>query len=305
MRNTRRITGLVVTPLLALALPAKADGSVWLPAPGSGSLTASYISQTADNMWVGKAGPMPIPFRGLDQTTFQLDATYGLSDAFAVDASVGTSEVSPKHGMPIPISTEGRTDLELGMTWRFADEVISDGPSAAVRFGLILAGDYEAGGASPVEVMGDASRVGPGPTAIGDGADGAELSGIVGKVFGNRLALSAEVGTRYRTSDVPQETFVNFDAHLIAGSHLVLSAQYHLQSSSGDLDIGPPPRPGGHGTYWYRFPHVAEDVSRVSLGGTLSFDRFTVGVHWFDVLDGRNTAEFEAIGGTFTYNFGL
>lgn len=304
MGNARRIAGLVAAPMLAFALPALGDGSVWLPVPGSGSLTASYVSQTADNLWVGKTGPMPIPFRGLDQTTFLLDASYGLSDAVAVDASVGMSEVSPKHGMPIPTSTDGRTDLELGLTWRFADEVVGDGPSAAVRLGLILAGDYEVGGAGPVEVMGDAARVGAGPTAIGDGADGAELSVIVGKVFGNRLALSAEAGTRYRTSDVPQETFVNLDAHLIAGSYLVLSAQYHAQSSSGDLDIGPPPGPGAHGTYWYRFPHVAEDVSRVSLGGTLSFERFTVGLHWFDVLDGRNTAEFEAFGGTFAYHFG-
>ena len=305
MQKARAIAGFAVTSLLALALPAQADGSVWLPTPGSGTLTVSYISQTADDMWVGKAGPMPIPFRGLDQTTVLVDGSYGLSDAIALDASVGRSEVSPKHGMPIPISTDGRTDLELGVTWRFLDEVISDGPSVAVRFGVILAGDYEAGGPGPVEVMGDASRVGPGPTAIGDGADGFEFSAIVGKVLGNRVALSAELGTRNRSSDVPRETFMNVDAHLIAGRHLVLSAQYHVQSSSGDLDIGPPPSPGGHGTYWYRFPDVAEDINRVSLGGTLSFDRFTVGVHWFSVLDGRNTAEFEAIGGTFTYNFGL
>ena len=290
----------------ALSPPALADGSVWLPAPGSGSVTVSYVSQTADNMWVGEQGPMPIPFKGLEQTTLLFDGTYGLSDALALDASVGSSEVSPTHGRPIPISTDGRTDLNVGLTWRFLDEVVSDGPSVAVRLGAILAGDYEAGGAGPVEVMGNAARVGAGPTAIGDGADGFELSVIVGKIFGDRLALSGELGTRNRGSGVPRETFVNLDAYLIAGSRLVLGGQYHNQASSGDLDIGPPPGPGAHGTYWYRFPHVAEDVNRLSLGGTFTFnDQLSVGLHWFNVLDGRNTAEFEAVGGTLTYNFGL
>lgn len=299
---TQTLTVVAVT--IGLSLPAFAKGSVWLPAPESGNVTVSYVSQTADNMWVGENGPNPIPFQGLDQTTLQFDGAYALADAWALDASVGTSEVSPKHGKAIPLSNDGRTDLEVGVTWRFADELISDAPSMAVRFAAILAGDYEAGGAGPKEVMGDASRVGAGPTAIGDGSDGFELSGIVGKVFADRIALSGELGTRNRGSDVPRETFMNLDAHLIAGQYLVLTAGYYLQASAGDLNIGPPPGPGAHGTYWRRFPHVAEDVSRLSLGGTLNFGDMSVGLHWFSVLDGRNTAEFEAVGGTFTYNFG-
>ena len=299
---TRNLAALSVS--IMLSLPALAEGTVWLPTPESGNVTVSYVSQSADNMWVGKNGPNPIPFQGLDQKTLQFDATYGLADAWALNASVGTSEVSPKHGRPIPLSTDGRTDLEVGITWRFVDELISDAPSMAVRFGAILAGNYDAGGAGPAEVMGDVSRVGAGPTAIGDGSDGFELSGIVGKVFADRIAVSAELGTRNRGSDVPRETFMNLDGHLIAGQHLVLTARYYLQSSAGDLDIGPPPSPGKHGTYWRRFPHVAEDVARISLGGTLNFGDMSVGLHWFNVLDGRNTAEFEAVGGTFTYTFG-
>ena len=276
--------------LLALALvasaatSASADGSVWLPAPGAGSLTASYVSQSADDFWHivdGQMAHTPFP-PGLEQTTTFVNGVYGLSDAWALDAQVGWSEASNKAD-PAPHPTlDGRTDLGVGLTWRFRDEVLSDGPSMAARFGLILAGDYETYW----------------PTAIGEGADGAELSVIAGKIFGDRLALSAEAGVRYRTSDVPLETFMNFDAHLIAGSHLVFNAQYHVRDSSGDTDI--------HGPGFTRFvlPFVAEDVSRVSLGGTLSFDRFDVSLRFFDVVDGRNTADFDAVGGTFTYNFG-
>ena len=280
----REFSMLVLALVASSATSASANGSVWLPAPGAGSLTASYVSQSADDFWHivdGQMAHTPFP-PGLEQTTTFVSGVYGLADAWALDAQVGLSEASNKAD-PAPHPTlDGRTDLGVGLTWRFRDEVLSDGPSLAARFGLILAGDYETYW----------------PTAIGEGADGAELSVIAGKIFGDRLALSAEIGTRYRTSDVPQETFMNFDAHLIAGSHLVLSAQYHVQDSSGDTDI--------HGPGFTRFvlPFVAEDVNRVSFGGTLSFDRFDVGLRFFDVVDGRNTADFDAVGGTFTYNFG-
>ncbi len=304
MNKIRAFTSAISASILAFASTANADGSVWLPAPGTGTVTMAYISQSADNMWVGNNGPNPIPFQGLDQSTITVDGAYGLSDAVALDVRVGRSEVSPKHGRPIPLSTDGFTDVELGLTWRFRDEIVDEGPSMAIRVGGILAGNYDTGGPGPVEVMGDVNRVGAGPTAIGDGGSGIEISGIIGKVFNNRFALSAELGLSTRSNDVPRETFMNFDAHLIAGENLVLSAQYHIQKSSGDLNIGPPPGPGAHGTYWHRFPEVAEDINRIALGGTLVFNQVDIGLHWFKVLDGRNTAEYKAFGGTVTYNFG-
>lgn len=304
MKKPRISVALATIGWLASTTTILADGTVWLPTPGTGSMTVSYISQSADNMWVGENGPQPIPFKGLDQSTITLYGVYGISDAVALDVNVGRSEVSPKHGKPIPLSTDGFTDLEAGLTWRFRDEIVSGGPSAAVRIGAILEGNYDTGGPGPAEVMGDVNRVGAGPTAIGDGGNGIEISGIVGKVLNDRFALAAELGIRNRTNDVPRETFMNFDAHLIASDNLVLSAQYHIQKSSGDLDIGPPPSPGKHGTNWHKFPWVAEDVNRVSLSGTMSFESFDVGLHWFKVRDGRNTAEFNAFGGTLTYNYG-
>lgn len=304
MNKTLTSITFVAVSWLATTPGALADGSVWLPTPGTGSMTVSYVSQTADNLWVGKNGPNPIPFQGLDQSTVTLNGTYGFSDALAMDVSVGRSDVSPKHGRAIPLSTDGLTDTEIGLTWRFRDEVVSGGPSAAVRFGAIIAGNYDTGGPGPAEVMANPNRVGAGPTAIGDGASGIELSGIIGKVFDNRVAVSAELGIRNRSGDVPRETFMNFEAHLIARENLVLSTQYHIQRSSGDVDIGPPPGPGAHGMHWDQFPNVAEDIDRVSIGGTVVLKSVDIGLHWFKVLDGRNTAEFNAFGGTLTYNFG-
>lgn len=304
MKKIRASISFMSASMLAFATGVSADGSVWLPAPGTGTVTMTYISQSADNMWVGKNGPNPIPFQGLDQSTVSINGTYGLSDAISLDLRTGTSEVSPKHGGAIPLSTDGRTDTELGVTWRFRDEIVNDGPSMAVRVGAILAGNYDTGGPGPAEVMGDPNRVGAGPTAVGDGASGFQISGIIGKVFNNRFAVSAELGSRHRWDDVPRETFMNFDAHLIVGERLVLSSQYHIQASSGDVDIGPPPGPGAHGMHWDQFPNVAEDVNRISIGGTIVLNQVDIGLHWFKVLDGRNTAEYKAFGGTLTYNFG-
>lgn len=303
--NISRISiALTMVGLFATTPVVLADGSVWLPTPGTGMVTVSYVSQSADNMWVGEDGPRGIPFQGLDQSTITVVSTYGFSDAVALDIRVGRSEVSPKNGGPIPLSTSGLADTELGLTWRFLDEVVTGGASVAVRFSAILAGNYDVGGAGPAEVMGDPHQVGAGPTAIGEGAGGFELSGLIGKVFSNGFALAAEVGLRSRSGDVPRETFMNFDAHWIAREYLVLSAQYHIQSSSGDIDIGPPPGPGAHGRHWDQFPFVAEDINRISIGGTMLLDRINLGLHWFNVLNGRNTAEFKAYGGTLTYKFG-
>lgn len=282
--TTAKITILALPLLAALSTSVHASGSVWLPAPGAASLTVTYVSQDADDFWHIVDGRMShTPFGpGVEQTSTFVSATYGLSDAWALDAQVGWSEASNKAAAGPHPKLDGRADTKLGVTWRIVDEVFGQMPSMAVRFGLILEGDYETAY----------------PTAIGDGADGFEISGIVGKVFGNRLALSAEVGTRNRSSNVPNETFMNFDAHVIAGSHLVLSAQYHLQRSDGDRDI--------HGPGFTRFvlPFVDEELDRLSLGGTLSFDRFDISVRWYDVTDGRNTADFNAVSGSLTYHFG-
>jgi len=288
---------------------ARADGSVWLPAPGSGSVTVSWVSQSADNMWVGSAGPQPIPFKGLDQTTLLIDVDYGFSDALALDARVGAAEVEPKHGGPQPHATDGITDLEVGLTWRFRDEIVSGGPSVAVRGAAIVAGNYPVGGYGPPEAMREGiSEIGAGPTAIGDGADGFEASVIVGKFFDNRFALSGELGVRNRNDGVPTETWLNLDAYAVVGARTVLFGQYRSVMSDGDLDIGGPPstgRPGKHGFNWYNFPRIAEEVDLLSLGGSVQVnDRINLGLQWFQVLDGRNAAEYDAVGGTLTYSFG-
>lgn len=282
--NFRKFTVLIFAPLLVSGTNVLGKGSVWLPAPGAASITVSRVSQSADDFWHivdGKMEHTAFP-PGLEQTATFINGSYGISDAFALDAEIGWSEASNTKASVHP-TLDGRTDLNVGLTWRIVDEVTSDSPSIAVRAGAILAGDYEVNY----------------PTAIGLGANGFELSGVVGKIFDDRFALSAELGTRNRADDIPRETFVNLDAHVIVGSNLVFSAQYHIQRSDGDADI--------HGPGFTRFvlPFVAEDIDRVGIGGTFSVGDIDVGIQWFNVVDGRNTADFDAVAATFSYNFEL
>lgn len=306
MTNVRRFLFVASAPLLLFASFAKAgEGSVWLPAPGAGSISVSYISQDAEMMWAG-GNHVNIPFNGLDQKTTLVSGSWGLTDELALDVNMGSASVKPTHGRAIPVENDGTTDLEAGVTWRFRDEIISGGASMAVRVGLILAGSYDVGGRGPAEpdVRGNADLVGVGPTAIGEGANGFEASAIVGKVLGDKFAVSASLGMKNRSGRVPTETLLNFDGHFFASNNLVLSAGYDLKKSDGNINIGPPPGPGAHGTYWELFPFVAEEVKRVSAGGTLFLQRVNLGLDWVKVLDGRNTPEYQAVGFSLTYNIG-
>ena len=270
-----------ITFLVAATLSAVvwAEGSPWLPIPKSGSLSVSHVYQDAEKFYRGK-DRRRLPFGGIEQSTTLVTLNYGLTDSLALDAQGGHSDVETDNGM----ESDGMMDTTVGLTWRVVDEDISETgmPSIAVRVAGIIAGDYDTGM----------------PHAIGDGGDGFEASLLAGKIFDGRFALSAEVGRRERNDNVPGETFLNIGAYLLATPKLALLAQYHKTMSDGDLDIG------GPGFSPARFPETDEDIDRVSIGASFNLtSQLSLGLNWFSILDGRNTADFDAILGTVTYTF--
>lgn len=270
-----------ITFLVAATLSAVvwAEGSPWLPIPKSGSISVAHVYQDAEKFYRGK-DRRRLPFGGIEQSTTWVSLNYGLADSLAVDVQGGYSEVEADNGM----ESDGMTDTTIGLTWRVIDEDISDAgaPSIAVRVAGIIAGDYDVGM----------------PWSIGDGGDGFEGSLIAGKIFNNRFALSAEVGRRERNNNVPGETFLNAAAYFLVSPKLSLSARYHKTMSDGDLDIG------GYGFSPARFPETDEDIDRVAVGGSFNLtDQISLGLNWFSIVDGRNTADFDAILGTVTYTF--
>ncbi len=264
---------------------AAADSSPWLPIPKSGTLGLSYVSEDAETFYRGEEN-RDLPFAGLEQQSIYLSASYGLIDHIALDLqAVHVSVSGDAPSPPGPPDADGWSDVRFGATWRFLDEYANPSvPSMALRFGYTFAGDYT-------------STL---PTSVGDGADAIEASFLLGKIFDNRFAFLAEVGYRNRSDDVPNEIFINAKAFVLVTERLILNAQMHQTRASGNLDIG------GPGFSPARFPETTEDIERFGIGAELNATpALGLGLHWFKVTDGRNTAEFDTIAATITYHFDL
>jgi len=78
----------------SLALPAiaAADGSPWLPVPGSTQISLGYINQTGDEFYLGTT-ETPLPEK-LKQDTYSIGAQYGLTDAIAIDARLNYAKIN-------------------------------------------------------------------------------------------------------------------------------------------------------------------------------------------------------------------
>ncbi len=270
------------------AAPVLGQASPWLPAPGAGDITVSYVSQEATEFYrQTEKRPTPGGGNDLEQQTLWVTGSYGLSDAWALDLRVGTAEstfpAGPMAPFPPKENLSGLVDLSAGIVWRMTDELTGSGATTALRGGVIIAGDYTTGYIS----------------SLGDGGDGAELSVIVGKLVGDRVAVSGELGYRHRNSNVPADTFLNLSAGVAMGAGSGLSLDYRMvDAESSGLDIGVPPFTPA------RFPELEEDIQL--LIGTLSFsltDTTNLGVSYGAVLDGRNTAASDVVSVSVGFSF--
>ena len=151
----------------------------------------------------------------------------------------------------------------------------------------IIAGDYDVGHA---------------PWSIGDGGDGFEGSLIVGQSLQRQVGIvSGEVGRRERNSDVPGETYLNA-ARLPAGVAATVPVrplpQDHVRTATWTSAATASARPVSQ--------RPMKTSTAIALGGSFNLTgRISLGLNWFSILDGRNTADFDAILGTITYTFDL
>ena len=264
---------LLLSPLTVLA-----NDNPWLITPGDSHIQTSYIYQSNDEFYLGQdKNTLP---DDLTQHSAIIQFSHGLSDNLAIDISTGYSsaEFEPQD------DDSGIIDSKIGLSWRFHDEFIEDGlwPSAAVRVGAIIAGDYETG-----QIY-----------SIGDGADAVEASLNLGRVFNSYFALSGNVGLRFREDDVPNERFLNLNSHFTVTPTLSLSAGYHLVDSRGNLDIG------GPGFSPDRFPETEEDSEVITLGANVAIDSsISLGVTYGEVIDGRNTLDAQIISASVGISF--
>lgn len=273
--------------IAATGVSAHGAGSPWLPAPGGGSVNISFVSQYANEFYrVTEKVPTPGNGANLAQQTIWVDGTYGVSDAVALDFRVGgaRSDFATGAGIPTPQeSFSGLADMNAGIVWRVTDEVVSNAPSIALRAGVIVGGDYQTGYIN----------------SLGDGGDGVEVSAMMGKFVAERMALSGEIGYRYRNAGIPSDTFVRLGTGVLVGGGVGLSLNYEfVNGASSGLDIG------GPGFSPDRFPELQEDIQL--LGGSASIpvsEQSTITLAYASVLSGRNTAASNVISVTFGYSF--
>ena len=257
----------VATVAVAIAVPplTHAQNSVWLPAPGSGSVGLSYLSQEADRFYIG-GSLMTLPFGTIKIKTTTLAAQYAIADGFAVDAKLPFAQRSSGLG-----SDSGTGDARVGVTWRFVDEFEKRSlPTVAVRAGAIIAGNYQT------------FR----PDSIGDGASGYEVSLLVGRYLTPSFGVRGEVGIRDRNRGVPNQTFLSVGADLRITPSLSGSVGFSSIRNSGNLDIG------GPGFTPLRFQQVAEKRNFINAGLSYSVtERISINGNIGKVTSGRNTSK--------------
>lgn len=248
-----------------------ADNSPWIQEPGTFTISITQTAQSADEFYVADLkNSLP---EDLEQSTTWLSANYGLSDSLALDLKTGyarsTFDASPQSHF------SGRTDSNLGITWRFIDEFVSNSglPSTSIRLGATLQGNYETGAIN----------------AIGDGADSVEASIASGKFLMPWFAVQGEIGYRSRSSETPDEAFYKVGAYLLPLPGLTISAGYTYTDAEDGLQLNDPAFAPS------LFPLLEEDVELVDIGLSYALaDHWQLGLSGAQVVDGRNTARSEA-----------
>jgi hypothetical protein len=219
-------------PLLALAallLPLSAmaeNDTPWLPIPGELTLGLSHTTQTGKNASIGNT---LLPISGITggaatefkRSTTQLRLGYGISDSLAIDGTLGSGKVE----VGAADNDKGQTDSVFGLSWRVLDEYASPGlPTLTLRGALIVKGSY------------DGARL----AALGNAADGVEVSVLLGKQLTTSIALWAQVGVQDRKGEVPTASFVDLGARWQFAPGWSASLGYGDKRYGGDLDIGGP-----------------------------------------------------------------
>ncbi len=259
---------------LAISQVCMADGTPWLGEPGSAQLSITQVQQSYDEIYKNRE---KIDFDKLEQGTTWLGLSYGLDYDLALDVKTGYATNKNENGL---------TDTTIGVSWRVADEFISYNniPSTVLRAAVILQGDYQTGS----------------PSAIGDGADGLELSVIMGSFVKPWLAVSTELGYRSRNSDVPDDVFFNLGAYALPHPGVSLSINYSRTDALDGINIG---EEGFVENGVVNFHKLEEDSELVDLGFTYSpTPQFNFGFNAAKVIDGKNTTKSDVYALTLGYS---
>ena len=272
---------LVASPLLALA----ESNSPWLPIPGQVSASIGYVTQKAEEAYIGdkKLAVSAITGGGAsryDRTSTKLRVDYGLTDSVALDAAISTGTASVGGAD----KDSGSTDSVIGVRWRVIDEYEQPGiPTVTLRAAAIIKGNYQG------------ARL----AALGKAANGIEASVIVGKQLTPAIAAYGELGLLNYSNNVPNATFYELGTQIRISPGWSTSLAYTNKKFGGDLDIG------GPGFTPARFQQVREERSLIKFGVNFAFAANQgIALNYAIVTNGRNTVKDNSILGiSYTYGF--
>jgi len=267
---------LIVAIALAMPAVAAADGSPWLPIPGSAQVSIGYLQSSGDEYDAGTTRKMLSA--KIEQGTFSLGLQLGLTDQFAIDTRF--NYVDSKFGM----ASEGAlSDTTIGARWRVVDEFEHNStPTVTLRANAILNGNYDTGRRD----------------AIGDGGSGGELSVLVGKYLMPALTVNGELGYRNRNKMIPSDFWGDINVGYAVHSRVSLTAGYSMTRSQGDLDIG------GPGFTPSRFPETTEDRDVIKVGASIAaMSNMSVNLNYGKVVSGRNSTLADLFGVSLAASF--
>lgn len=281
---------LQISSLLSLTLVsgvALADGSPWLPAHGSTTLSANITNGSTDRFF---AGDTSIDLGAdLSGTYLWLNAIFGYDDIWAFDFRTGYAETEldiPGPNIDSSLnSQEDFAETTFGVSYQLINEFEADNglPTVTGRLAYTIGGNY------------DPNRI----SSIGDGASGVDLSLLVGKSLNSAFAVFGDITFRQRDGGVADGVkflLSTFYTSPIRGLGFQLA--YAGVRTDSDLDFGAP------GVGVDQFSQTDRDSDFLIGGVNYGFGNgFGVGFSYTALINGRNIADTDVANFSTSYSF--
>ncbi len=266
--------------MLSMSATAYSEGSPWLPADDTTTLSLSFTSGSTEDFFIGETSTN---LGGdLEGTFVWLNASYGYDDIWAFDARAGYATTQFESN---PEEQSDFADTSIGVSYQFINEFEADNglPTISARLGYTFGGDYE------TDLI----------DAIGDGASGVDLSLLLGKSVTPELSVFSDLSYRQRNNGVADG--VKF---LVGGYYTSPIPRLGFQLSvagvrtDSDVNIGDP----GFGVE--QFSQTDRDSDWVIAGANYGLENgIGLGFSYSSVINGKNVADSDIATFNLSYTF--
>ncbi len=271
---------LTLCVLLGVSATVHSEGSPWLPADETTTVSLSFTSGSTEDFFIGETST---DLGGaLEGTFIWLNASYGYDDIWAFDARTGYAntqfETNPEEQSDI-------ADTSIGISYQFINEFEADNglPTLSVRLGYTFGGDYET---NLID-------------AIGDGASGVDASLLLGKSVTPALSLFSDITLRQRDGGVADG--VKF---LLGGYYSSPVPRLGFQLSVAGVRTDSTINIGDPGFGVNQFSQTDRDSDWIIGGVNYGLNNgIGLGFSYSSVLSGKNVADSDIATFNLSYSF--